>query len=189
MPFISEELWQLIAERKDGESISVSHYPEADKQLINPEAEKEMEFVQEIITAIRNIRGEMNIPPSKFVTAYLKSSSTKQYQIEYIKKLARVEEIIVSGDVEKPKTSASTVLKNCEIYIPLTGLIDLDVERNRLQKEITRLEGALVGIDKKLSNEKFVNNAAPDVVEHERTKQKDWRTSLEKLKEILSSLS
>jgi valyl-tRNA synthetase len=189
MPFISEELWQLIAERKDGESISVSHYPEADKQLINPEAEKEMEFVQEIITAIRNIRGEMNIPPSKFVTAYLKSSSTKQYQIEYIKKLARVEEIIVSGDVEKPKASASTVLKNCEIYIPLTGLIDLDVERNRLQKEITRLEGALVGIDKKLSNEKFVNNAAPDVVEHERTKQKDWRTSLEKLKEILSSLS
>ncbi|MDR3627082.1 MAG: valine--tRNA ligase [Ignavibacteriaceae bacterium] len=189
MPFISEELWQLIAERKDGESISVSHYPKADKQLINPEAEKEMEFVQEIITAIRNIRGEMNIPPSKFVTAYLKSSSTKQYQIEYIKKLARVEEIIVSGDVEKPKASASTVLKNCEIYIPLTGLIDLDVERNRLQKEITRLEGALVGIDKKLSNEKFVNNAAPDVVEHERTKQKDWRTNLEKLKEILSSLS
>jgi valyl-tRNA synthetase len=189
MPFITEELWHLISERKDGESISISRYPEADNQLINAEAEKEMEFVQEIITAIRNIRGEMNIPPSKFVTAHIKSSQTKEYQIEYVKKLARVDKIIVDENIEKPKASASTVLKNCEIYIPLSGLIDLDVERSRLQKEITRLEGALSGINKKLSNEKFVSNAAPDVVEHERTKQADWRTNLEKLNEILSGLS
>jgi valyl-tRNA synthetase len=188
MPFITEELWQLIDERKDGESISVSHYPEPDNELINPEAEKEMEFVQEIITAVRNLRGEMNIPPSKVIKAYIKSSHTKEHQIEYIKKLAHINEIIVDEHVEKPEASASTVLKNCDIYIPLSGLIDLDVERSRLQKEIMRLENALSGINKKLSNEKFVNNAAPDVVERERTKQTDWKTNLEKLNKILSGL-
>ncbi len=189
MPFITEELWQLIEKRTDGESISVSEYPKADKTLINEEAEKEMEFVQDIITAIRNIRGEMNIPPSKSISAFIKSSSVKDYQLEYIKKLARVENIIVDQNLEKPKASAASVLKGCEIYIPLIGLIDLDVEKNRLQKEISRLEGSLVGIEKKLANEKFVNNAAPEVVERERTKQKDWKANLDKLKEILSNLN
>jgi valyl-tRNA synthetase len=189
MPFITEELWQLIEERRDGESISISQYPVINNELINAEAEKEMEFVREIITAVRNIRGEMNIPPSKFITTYIKSSHTKEYQVEYIKKLAHINELIVDEHVEKPEASASTVLKNCEIYIPLTGLIDLNVERNRLQKEIMRLESALAGINKKLSNEKFVSNAAPDVVERERTKQADWRTNLEKLNEILSGLN
>jgi len=188
MPFITEELWQLIENRKDDESISVAEYPKLNESLINPEAEKEMGFVQDIITAIRNIRGEMNIPPSKFVTAFVKSANVKDYQLEYIKKLARVESITVDENLEKPKTSASTVLNNCEIYVPLKGLIDLDVERNRLQKEITRFEGLLNGIEKKLSNEKFVNNAAPDVVERERIKQKDWKGNLAKLKDILKNL-
>ena len=131
----------------------------------------------------------MNIPPSKFVKAFIKSTHVKEHQIEYIKKLAKVEEVTVDKNLEKPKASASAVLKNCEIFVPLKGLIDLDVERARLQKEITRLEGALTGIEKKLANEKFVNNAAPEVVERERTKQKDWNNNLEKLKEILENLN
>jgi valyl-tRNA synthetase len=188
MPFLTEELWQLIENREDGESISTSEYPELNESLLNPEAEKEMGFVQDIITAIRNIRGEMNIPPSKFVTAFIKSSHVKDYQLEYIKKLGRVESIKVDENLEKPKASASTVLNNCEIYIPLKGLIDIDVERNRLQKEITRLEGSLAGIEKKLSNEKFVQNAAPEVVERERIKQKDWKNNLDKLKDIFKNL-
>ncbi len=188
MPFITEELWQLIETRKELESISTSEYPVPDNSLIKTEAEKEMEFVQDIITAIRNIRGEMNIPPSKFVNIFIKSSHVKEYQLDYIKKLARAEEITIDENLEKPKASASAIIRECEIYIPLTGLIDLDVERKRLQKEITRLEGSLKGIEKKLSNEKFVNNAAPDVVERERAKQQDWTNSLKKLNEILANL-
>src|SRR5690606_24367156 len=91
MPFITEELWHLIENRKEGQSISVSAYPIADESAVSSNAEKEMEFVQDIITAIRNIRGEMNIPPSKFLSAYLKTKEVKQHQIDYIKKLARVE--------------------------------------------------------------------------------------------------
>ena len=184
MPFITEELWQKIYERKEGESISTAEYPKLDESKITVEAEKEMEFVQDIITAIRNIRGEMNIPPSKSVKAFIKSASVKDYQLDYIKKLARVEEIRVSEKITKPKASASTIIKNCEIYIPLEGLIDLDVEKSRLQKEISRLEGVLAGIDKKLSNEKFVNNAAAEVVEKERTKKADVEANLLKVREI-----
>ncbi len=189
MPFITEELWQLTNERKDGESISTSDFPKADEKMINESAEKEMDFVKDIITAIRNIRGEMNIAPSKKVHAMIKSSSVKGYQIAYIKKLAKVEDIKVDSNIQKPKASVSAVLSNCEIFIPLEGLIDLEVERQKIQKEITRLEGSLIGIEKKLANEKFVANAAPEVVEKERAKQKDWLENLGKLKEIMNNLN
>lgn len=188
MPFITEELWQLMGERKDGESISTSTYPLVNETMIKDSADEEMDFVKDIITAIRNIRGEMNIAPSKKVNAMIKSSSVKDYQIEYIKKLAKVEELKVDANIQKPKASASAVLKGVEIFIPLEGLIDLEVERLKIQKEITRLEGSLAGIEKKLSNEKFVANASPEIVEKERAKQKDWNENLLKLKEILNNL-
>ncbi len=189
MPFITEELWQLIKERKKGESIVISDYPVPAEDRIDTRAEEEMEFVQDIITSIRVIRGEMNIPPSRQIKVFLKSSSVSQHQVDYIKKLARVEELTADENIPKPKASASAVLNRCEIYIPLEGLIDLDVERTRLQKEISRLKGSLEGIQKKLSNEKFVNNAAPEVVEKERNKKSDWEKNLKKLNDILDTLS
>jgi valyl-tRNA synthetase len=189
MPFITEELWQLIEERKDGESISTSKYPKLNSDLIKPSAESEMEMVQGIVYSIRNIRGEMNIPPSKSIDAHIKSSEVKKHQIDYIKKLAKVDKVIAGEDVEKPGASASAVFGNSEIYIPLKGLIDLDVERGRMAKEISRLEGSLKGLEKKLSNDKFVNNAPVDVVEKEKSKQRDWAGKLDKLKELLSNLN
>jgi valyl-tRNA synthetase len=91
-------------------------------------------------------------------------------------------------NIEKPKASVSAVIKDCEIFIPLEGLIDLDIERTRLKKEIERIQTSLTGINKKLSNEKFVQNAAPEVVEKERGKKQNWELSLNKLKEILINL-
>src|ERR1035437_1442039 len=188
MPFITEELWHLIKERKEGESILISEYPMVNENKINPSAEKEMELVHNIITAIRNIRGEMNIPPSKAIDVFLQTSEVRAHQVEYIKKLARVMNLTADPRIEKPKASASAVIKDCEIFIPLEGLIDFDIERGRLKKEIERMEGSLTGINKKLSNEKFVQNAVPDVVEKERRKKQDWENSLNKLKEILINL-
>ncbi len=189
MPFLTEEIWQLIHNRKEGESISTSEFPKLKKELINAQADKEMETVVNIVTAIRNIRGEMNIPPSKKINVLLKSNEVSERQADYIKKLAKVEDLKAGENIVKPKASASAIVKSAEIYIPLEGLIDLDVERQRLQKEITRLEGSLAGIEKKLSNEKFVNGAPAEVVEKERTKQKDWQENLRKLKEILENLN
>ena len=189
MPFISEEIWQLLDERKEGESISNSEFPKQSSELIDENAEKEMEFIQEVITAIRNIRGEMNIPPSKHISVYLKTESLSEVQQEYIQSIAKVDKLVVDKVIDKPKGSASSVVRGCDIFVPLEGVIDLDVERNRITKEIKRLEGMLIGVSKKLSNEKFVNNAPAEVVEKEKAKLTDWQSSLEKLKTILSDLA
>jgi valyl-tRNA synthetase len=189
MPFVTEELWQLINERTKGESISTSEFPKVKNELINPQADREMKTVENIVTAIRNIRGEMNIPPSKRINVLLKSNEVKERQIDYIKKLAKVEDLKVGENITKPNACASAIVKSAEIYVPLEGLIDLDVEKQRLQKEIKRLEGSLAGVEKKLSNEKFVNGAPQEVVEKERAKQKDWQENLRKLIEILENLN
>lgn len=189
MPYITEEIWQLLDERKDGESISTSRFPNEDESKIDKSAEEEIEFMQSVVTAIRNIRGEMNIPPSKQIDVYLKAAKITEVQKRYIQSLVRVENLTVAADLEKPKASASSVVKGCDIYIPLEGLIDLDVERQRLEKEINRLDGLLNTVTKKLSNEKFVNNAPADVVEKEKTKQHDWAESIDKLKKILVDLN
>lgn len=188
MPFISEEIWQMLDERKKGESISTSEFPVQNPQLINESAENEIAFIQDVITALRNIRGEMNIPPSKTISVYLKTGSISQVQQNYIQSIAKVKELIVDNDLSKPQASASSVVRGCDIYVPLEGLIDLEVERNRITKEITRLEGLMIAVNKKLSNERFVNKAPADVVDKEKSKQTDWQSSIDKLKIILADL-
>ncbi|GAB6282885.1 MAG: valine--tRNA ligase [Ignavibacterium sp.] len=189
MPFISEELWQLISQRKNGESISISSFPKFNSSYFNEDAEFEMENLKQIVTSIRNIRGEMNIPPSKMITVLMNSESIPDYSLNYIKKLTRAEKINIDKNLSKPKASASAVLKNCEIFVPLEGLIDLDTERQRLQKEISRIENSLNGIEKKLSNPNFLNNAPKEIIEKEKSKQIDWQNNLTKLKELLNNIN
>lgn len=188
MPFITEEIWQLLGERKKGESISVQEFPKYYGILIDEVAENNVEFIQNIINAIRNIRGEMNIPPSRLINVYLKTDIINDDQIKYIKSLVKIDQLVVDPAMKKPKASASAVVKNCDVFIPLEGLIDLNVERSRIEKEITRISGSLEGVKKKLSNEGFVAKAPAEVIERERTKMNDWETSLEKLKSILEDL-
>jgi len=188
MPFISEELWQLIEPRQEGESISISEFPIYDEGKINETSEKEIRFLQDIVTAIRNIRGELNLPPAKKINIVLKTEAVSPLQVEYIKSLVRVEEITVDINAVKPKASASAVVNGSEIFVPLEGVIDLAVERERIGKELSRLKGAMIGVEKKLSNEKFVNNAPKEVVEKEKLKKADWKTKIEKLEQFLKDL-
>jgi len=189
MPFITEELWHLTKVRGADESISISRFPSFNEEHINHQADEKMKFLQDIIGGIRNIRGEMNIPPSKEINVLIKTDKLEEDQIKYIKSLARIVNLEFGLDVEKPKGSAASVLNNCEIYIPLEGIIDIGVEKERLNKEIQRLESALISVNKKLSNDSFVNNAPVEVVEKEKAKKSDWETSLEKLKVLLKELS
>lgn len=188
MPFITEEIWQLLDERNVGESISIKEFPKYYGILVDEIAEQNVEFLQSVITAIRNIRGEMNLPPSKQINVLLKTDKINEEQIKYIKSLVKIDHLTVDPKIEKPKASASAVVKGCDIFIPLEGLIDLNVERTRIEKEITRISSSLEGVRKKLSNEGFVAKAPADVIERERTKMNDWEKSLEKLKEILADL-
>ena len=189
MPFITEEIWQLLDERKNGESISTSLFPKLDEKLIDKNAEAEILFVQDVVTAIRNIRGEMNLAPSKLINVFLKTDKVTEEQARYMKSLVRIDKLEFDSNMLKPKASASAVVKGCDIFIPLEGLIDLDVERTRIEKEITRLSSSLEGVKKKLSNENFVAKAPADVIEKERTKMEDWEKSLEKLRTIIADLN
>jgi valyl-tRNA synthetase len=188
MPFITEEIWQLLGDRQNGESISTQEFPKYFGIVVDEVAEANVEFVQNIITAIRNIRGEMNIPPSKTVNVFLKTNKIDSEQSKYIKSLVRINELRVDPNMQKPNASASAVVKGCDIFIPLEGLIDFDVERTRIEKEIARISGALESVKKKLSNQGFVAKAPSEVIEREKTKTQDWEKALEKLNSILADL-
>jgi valyl-tRNA synthetase len=188
MPFLSEELWHALAKRAEGESISVSEFPKANPDLIDEAAEGRIELVKSIVTALRNIRGEMNIPPSQKINAIVTISDLTDLQKGYIKSLAKLENLEAVESAQKPHGSASAVIPNGEIYVPLEGIIDLEVEKKRLEKEIARLEGLVNGVNKKLANENFVKRAPAEVVERERMKLKDWQTALERIKALRNDL-
>jgi valyl-tRNA synthetase len=193
MPFVTEELWQNLSTRNADESIMTAPFPTVNFALIDTKTEKEMEFVQNVINNIRNVRGELSVPPSKEISLLIhftepeKSAVVKKYQ-NYFQRLARVTSIEELQNGEKPAQSASAVVDGGEIFVPLAGIIDLDAERERIAKEITRVEGMLLGIEKKLSNESFISKAPKDVVDNERNKLDNFQKNLEKLRANLARL-
>jgi len=202
MPFITEELWQYLTERQ-GNSIVKAEFPLANEQLINKDIERDINFVMKIIETVRNIRGEMNIPPAKQIKINLilsefassklvKGTKTTEGLLSYINRLCRAETIILrheeSQKFKKPKACATAVVDGTEIYIPLEGIIDLNAERMRLEKEIARLEGLMESIERKLSNPNFIQRAPKDIIEKEHEKRLNIATNLKKLKTNLESL-
>lgn len=191
MPFITEEIWQRIQKRSDEEALTISSWPESDHAPDETEAMYLFKTIQTHITAIRNIQAEMNLPPRSVLTILIKPKDEKLTDTlrsaEWIyKKLLPVESIEFDSSAEKPKASAASVVSGTEIFIPLEGLIDLSKERERIQKEIDRLEAFLKGIEKKLSNPGFANNAPEAVIQKEKQKQSDAQINLKKLTEQLS---
>jgi len=135
----------------------------------------------------------LNIPPHKKARVIINGTgdyylSVIQQNQGYLFGLCGVERIELGANFQKPKYAASAVVRDLEIYVPLEGLIDIDVERNRLKKEIERFEKQLIGLNKKLTNSDFLNKAPESVITREKQKKADWETSLEKLKGNLSSL-
>jgi valyl-tRNA synthetase len=192
IPFISEELWQHFPH--EGEMLIAAPWPVSDAAQYDDEAEQEILAIQEVIGAVRNIRGTMRIPPGKKGDLSLKVEDTGRQELlesatAYIRELAKIEAITIGPDIERPPAAGTVVLTGVEVYMPLEGLIDLDVERQRQQKELDKLEKALSGIEKKLQNAKFLDNAPAEVVESEKQKQADYATTAGRLKATLASLS
>jgi valyl-tRNA synthetase len=206
-PFVTEELWKNIQSdavdgvppakgvRGSGKAASsaliTETWPEKEKKLQDKTAEKDFELLRNIISTIRNLRAEYQVEPAKKIDATLVS---KKYQkaldenADVIKFLGRVESLTVLGKGKAPENAVSTVLEEIEVHLPLTGMVDAEKEKSRLQKEITRLEGYLAMLDAKLNNEKFINNANPDIVEAERDKQKKSQDELDKYREQMKML-
>jgi len=187
MPFISEEIWHLIAERKEKECIIVSSWPAVGKE--NPSLIKDFEVIVELITAVRNIRKQKNISPKEKLELYEKtehSTTTKKFTgiISKLCNLSKYEYVAA-----KKEGAYSLVLKNMELYVPLNQNIDLEAERQRLSKELEYNMGFLKSVQVKLSNEKFVANAKPELIANEKKKQADAEAKIKAIEEQLSSLN
>ncbi len=183
MPFITEELWQHIADRKDGESIMYAPMPESktpDMTIIG-----DIDFAKEIITGIRAVRASKNISPKEQLKLEVINAPVPAMDA-VIKKLGNVSEIV--SVTEKDPAAASFMVGTTEFEIPLMNNIDVEGEIARLTKDLEYQEGFLASVMKKLSNERFVNSAPAPVVEAERRKQADAETKIKALKESLAAL-
>ncbi len=191
MPFITEEIWQKLPQ--DENSIMVSPFPEYREAQTNEAIEKEMALIMEVITGIRNIRGEMNLNPGLKLNVLVKTQSsetqqTLKYHGEYVRELARVEKLEAGSNVVKPKVSASSVLGEMDLIIPLEGMMDFQEERNRVEKELKKIEKDLIFLDKKLSNPNFVKKAPVDIIEKDEQRKKSLSLKQVKLEIHLKTI-
>jgi valyl-tRNA synthetase len=187
MPFISEEIWQHIQERSPKEALCISSWPEFDETKVLTEDEELFESIQGMVSALRNIRSEMGVSPKEDIEVLIKSDNAELIEANewILRKLQVIKSLFISKDLKKPKACASALVGNDEIYVQMFGLVDVDKEIERIEKEIQRIEGWLKGINAKLNNSNFVDNAPEAVVENERNKKRDGEANLEKLKEQL----
>lgn len=189
-PFISEEIWYRLKNDSEPSSV-VSEWPQANSSIVNKNAEAEMSFIQNLISAVRNIRSEMNVPPGSY--AELKFKSSNNSYIEQVNRnshaimnLAKVKTMEHIDAKKLVPSAAVAVVKDVELFVPLAGLIDLEVEKNRLSKEIGRLDKQVEGLSKKLRNEQYLQKAPENVVQQDRDKLKNFTEKLEKLKANLN---
>jgi valyl-tRNA synthetase len=195
MPFITEELWHGLNESRESKSISLGDMPDLNETVILPEVEKEISDIQNLVSAIRNLRAEINLSPSVKCEVLISCSSKESLDTlnsvkKYIISLAKIEKAEIGINLPKPEyKSISSVVNQYQVYLKIEGIIDVEKEKERTRKEIERAEGFLISISKKLENKKFVSKALPEVVENEKKKQEDTKEKLEKLRNHYNSLA
>ncbi|MEX2403504.1 MAG: valine--tRNA ligase [Balneolales bacterium] len=193
MPFITEEIWHSMRKREVSEALIKAEWPVNESRDIYQEDGRLFITVQRMVSSIRNIRAEMNVPDNLEVTMLIKAkdeATAKALNDNRVifEKLIRLGSLEISTATERPKGSASAVVDGSQVFVPLTGIIDIEKERGRIQAEVKRLTGFLKSINAKLRNEKFMANAPDTVVEKEHKKKADTEINLEKLKTILEEL-
>ena len=191
IPFVTEEIWSKLPGATG--SIMQADFPESDKRYEDADAEKEMELVMGVTGGIRNIRGEMNVPPARFVEAIVQSPDDGVKEVlgrhrQMVMRLARLENLEVTGPGKRPPSSATAVWGDTTIFVSLKDIIDFTAEQERLKKEIVKIEKELTGVEKKLSNESFLAKAPADVVEGVRVKKEQFVTKKSKLEKHLETV-
>ncbi|BCJ85063.1 valine--tRNA ligase [Effusibacillus dendaii] len=191
MPFITEEIWQHIPH--DGKTITLAAYPDFDDSLVNESAADEMEVLMDLIRAVRNVRAEMNVPPSRPVTMIIKpANETAESLIHrgqpYIVRFCNPEQLIIDRNAATPEKSVTAVVSGAELFLPLAGLIDIDAEIARLEKELKHLNAEVERVEKKLANPGFTAKAPTEVVEAERAKGLDYAEKRDKVKARIAEL-
>ena len=186
MPFVTEEIWQDLASRKEGESITVAPMPqpaEADGQLL-----ARFELAREVISSVRNVRNQKNLPQKEALT--LKVIADENYPAEYAPVMRKMANLTAIETVtEKDPAAAAFIVKTTQYFVPMAGKIDAEAERRKLTDELAYQEGFLASVMKKLSNERFVQSAPGKVVANERAKQADAEAKIAAIKAQLEALS
>ncbi len=195
MPFVTEELWQAL-HNSDEHSIMVSAFPVIHEAWDDQAAVEEMEMLMEMITSVRNIRGEMRIPPSRKLKALISAADEQTKKVieagaGYIVNLANLESMEVGVNLKEPPQVATGVVGQARIYVPLAGIVDISEEKARLEKEMAKVGKDLEQSARKLANHDFRAKAAPEVIAREEDKLKSFQdkfaaleTALKKLKDI-----
>ena len=192
MPFITEEIWQRLPHK--GESIMTAPWPESQAAETDPKAEGAMQTIMDVIDGIRSVRGEMNVPPSSEVEILVQTPNPETAELltehleEYLPAFTRFSQISIAEHQEKPAAAAVAVISDVVIYIPLAGIIDIEKEKDRLQKRLDKVLKELTGAQKTLGNPNFVNRAPEAVVEQKRTRLATLESEQEKLTTNLEML-
>ena len=191
MPFITEELWQQL--KIEWETIMLQPFPKTDETQISEEMEKSMSWLQEAITAFRNIRAEANINPGKEVPALIRTSDVEEIKIlednkSFLMKLAKLSSLDFGENIQKPELSGFRVAGKSELIVPLLWLLDTEAEKKKILDQIAKLENWLASCERKLNDEVFISKAPAQIVERERNNKADYEQKIEKLKQNLSLL-
>ncbi|MEE3027958.1 MAG: valine--tRNA ligase [Pseudomonadota bacterium] len=198
MPFITDTIWQRVVplsalKVEEGASIMVQAFPEVDAAKQDDKVLADIEWVKKFIVGIRNIRGEMDISPNKPLNALLKNVSDEDARRldaakAFLDKLSKLETVTILKDGEEAPASATALVGEMEILIPMAGLIDKDAELARITKAMEKIEKDVSRTRGKLGNEKFVSNAPEAVIEKERAKLEEGEKALAKLKEQFETI-
>ncbi|MGL4963571.1 MAG: valine--tRNA ligase [Inquilinus sp.] len=192
MPFETEELWRHLADRGDA-TLVTQPWPDYPAGLVDPQAAAEMDWVIRLISAVRTIRSEMNVPPAAELPATLRGASAETLRRldthgALIRRLARLA-TIEPWEAEPAKGSAQAVIDEATLVLPLAGIIDLDKERARLTKEIEKNASEVEKIDRKLGNAQFLEKAPDEVVEEQRERRAEAQAAIEKLQQALARVA
>jgi len=192
MPFITEEIWQQLPKPKENKSIMIAEFPKTDERYDDETVADQMALVVDVVNALRNIRGEMNLPPGEPIMALFRTKNGKveerlRENQPFIQLLAWVKEFHFGRDLEKPLYSAFAVVRDVEIFVPMDRS-RMEEEAKRLQKEISKMEKESAFVMKKLSNEQFLSKAPPSVVQEVKEKALEFHSQREKLEESLMKI-
>lgn len=191
MPFITEELWQHFPHQ--GDSIMIATYPTCQAEFLDVQAERDMGLIIEVVTAIRNIRGEMNIMPSQKVDVKVQVHNERELPLldkhrDYLLRLGNIADLEMGPAVARPKLSATAVVAGMDVFLPIEGLVDIQEEKVRLQKELKKLQQDLQLSESKMSREDFISKAPPQVIAKEEVKLAVFKEKKDKLELSLAKL-
>ena len=200
MPFVTEEIWQQVAPRAglDAPTIMLQPYPQPAAEEAEAEADSkavaDIEWLKKFILGVRQIRGEMDIPPGKPLPVILENASGTDASraVEHallLQRVGRVESVTLLGDDEEPPAAATALLDELRLLVPMKGMIDVEAERKRLGKQLDRVQADLDRARSKLDNPNFVNNAPADVVTQEKQRAADFERQIAQLGEQLEKLA